>query len=130
MSKVANRNEPLGLQHLHARTSSSSLPSPYPPNLSRRPSQASSIRSRLSRREREAEKKTTNDGKIILDPQPEDTPNDPLNWPALRRDLALLSLGLYCMVGGGMTPILAAGFSNVASEYHISVARVALTTGL
>ncbi|KAF2104995.1 MFS general substrate transporter [Rhizodiscina lignyota] len=122
MSKVAERNEPLGLQHVQARTSSSSLPSPFP-QLSRRSSQTSTYRVKQ-------EKKKTPDGKIILEPQPDESPNDPLNWPAFRRDLALLSLGLYCMVGGGMTPILAAGFSNVASTYHISTARVSLTTGL
>jgi MFS family permease len=47
-----------------------------------------------------------------------------------KRDFALLSLGLYCMVGGGMTPILAAGFTNVASTYHVTTPKVALTTGL
>ncbi|KAL1865598.1 hypothetical protein VTK73DRAFT_5137 [Phialemonium thermophilum] len=34
------------------------------------------------------------------------------------------------MVGGGMTPLLAAGFTNVAHDYHIDVSRVSLTTGL
>lgn len=34
------------------------------------------------------------------------------------------------MVGGGMTPVLAAGFNNVADTYHVSIPRVALTTGL
>ncbi len=34
------------------------------------------------------------------------------------------------MLGGGMTPILAAGFTNVASTYGVSVPQVALTTGL
>ena len=63
-------------------------------------------------------------------PQPEESQNDPLNWPEWRRDLALLSLGLYCMVGGGITPLLAAGFQNVADDYSVSVERVALTTGL
>ena len=67
---------------------------------------------------------------MILDPQPEDTPNDPLNWARWRRDSALLSLGFYCMVGGGMTPILAAGFTNVGQTYNVSSSRVALTTGL
>jgi MFS family permease len=33
------------------------------------------------------------------------------------------------MLGGGMTPVLAAGFSNVASTYHVSIPQVALTTG-
>ena len=77
-----------------------------------------------------AEKKRTPDGEILLEPQPDDSLNDPLNWPAWRRDLALLSLGFYCMLGGGMTPILAAGFNNVAKSFHVSYARVALTTGL
>ena len=122
LSNVHKHNEPLGLQHARARTSASSLPSPYPSSL--RSVSRHSIRSVVP------EKKRTKDGKIILEPQPDDSMNDPLNWPTLRRDAALLSLGFYCMVGGGMTPVLAAGFNNVASTYNVSVPRVALTTGL
>jgi multidrug resistance protein len=48
----------------------------------------------------------------------------------VRRDLALVSLGFYCMVGGGMTPLLAAGFNDVADTYNVSIPQVALTTGL
>ena len=117
----SNRNEPLGLRNQPARTSASSLPSPYPP-LSR----PGSIRSFQSVPK---EKKKTKDG-LILDPQPEESPNDPLNWPAWRRDAALLSLGLYCMVGGGMTPILAAGFNNVAATFDVTTQQVSFTTGL
>ena len=76
------------------------------------------------------EMKKTKDGTMILEPQPDDSMNDPLNWPALRRDVALLSLGFYCMLGGGMTPVLAAGFNDVAETYDVSVPQVALTTGL
>ena len=119
----AKRNEPLGLRNAPARNSASSLPSPYPPNT--RPS----MTRRLSERSVQ-EKKKTKDGTMILDPQPDDSMNDPLNWPTLRRDVALLSLGFYCMLGGGMTPVLAAGFNNVAQSYHVSVPQVALTTGL
>ena len=75
------------------------------------------------------EKKKTPDGKVILEPQPDDSLNDPLNWPSWRRDIALLSLGFYCMVGGGMTPVLAAGFNNVAETYGVGVPTVALSTG-
>jgi len=75
-------------------------------------------------------RKLTVDGKIILEPQPDDSLNDPLNWPGWKRDMALLSLGLYCMVGGGMTPILAAGFTDVAKTYDVTTPQVALTTGL
>lgn len=67
---------------------------------------------------------------MILDPQPDDSMNDPLNWPTPRRDVALLSLGFFCMLGGGMTPVLAAGFHDVAMTYDVTVAQVALTTGL
>ncbi len=76
------------------------------------------------------EMKKTKDGTMILEPQPDDSMNDPLNWPALCRDVALLSLGFYCMLGGGMTPVLAAGFNDVAETYDVSVPQVALTTGL
>ena len=118
-----DRNEPLGLRNAPARTSASSLPSPFPPGA--RPPMP-----RLESTQSMEEKKKTQDGEIILEPQPEDSMNDPLNWPSWRRDVALLSLGLYCMIGGGMTPVLAAGFQDVATTYNISVPRVALTTGL
>lgn len=75
-------------------------------------------------------KKKTGDGTIILEPQPDDSANDPLNWPSWRRDMALLSLGLYCMIGGGITPLIAAGFTDVAKTYSVDVERVPLTTGL
>jgi MFS family permease len=34
------------------------------------------------------------------------------------------------MLGGGMTPVLAAGFANVSQTYGVTVPQVALTTGL
>jgi hypothetical protein len=118
------RNEPLGLRNAPARTSSSTLPQQL---VSGHNAANQSLSRRLSL---QVEKKKTPDGTIILEPQPDDSHNDPLNWPAWRRDSALISLGLYCMVGGGMTPILAAGFTNVASTYNVIVPQVALTTGL
>lgn len=113
-----HKNEPLGLRNAPARTSHSSIPT--------------SIRQAppTPKTEPKDEAKKTSDGKIILDPQPEDAPNDPLNWPTWRRDAALLSIGLYCMVGGGQTSILAAGFTNVAEDYDIAVSQVSLTVGL
>ena len=121
LSEVSEYNEPLGLRNAPARTSASSLPSPY-----LTPSQRTSSR----RRSIIPEKKKTADGKIILEPQPDDSMNDPLNWRVWRRDAALFSLGFYCMIGGGMTPILAAGFNEVAEDFNVSVPQVALTTGL
>ncbi|ODH48691.1 hypothetical protein GX48_05231 [Paracoccidioides brasiliensis] len=114
---ASNRNEPLGLRQQPARTSASSFPSPYPP-------------SRSSSRTRVPQKKRTADGAIVLDPQPDDSLNDPLNWPAWRRDLSLMSLGFYSMIGGGMTPILAAAYNDVSESFGITSHEVALTTGL
>jgi len=74
--------------------------------------------------------KHTKDGKFVLDPQPDDNPNDPLNWASWRRDIALLSLGWHCLVGGGQTTVLAAGFGQVSGEFNVSFGEVALTTGL
>lgn len=114
----ADRNEPLGMRHQPERHSTSSIPSTNPPS-----------RSSSRSRGRPQQKKTA-DGQILLEPQPDDSVNDPLNWPVWQRDGALISLGLYCLIGGGMTPILAAGFSSVAETYHVSKQQVALTTGL
>ncbi|KAI1079633.1 MFS general substrate transporter [Whalleya microplaca] len=115
---ATGRNEPLGLRNAPARTSHSSLPVGY--YQEPRPQQP----------QEQDDKKKTPDGQIILDPQPDDSHNDPLNWSTWRRDSALLSLGLYCMVGGGITPLIAAGFTDVANEYEVSVSEISLTTGL
>lgn len=71
LSKVSEYNEPLGLRNAPARVSASSLPSPYPPSRS----------SSVARRAYAApEMKRTADGKVVLEPQPDDSLNDPLNW--------------------------------------------------
>ncbi|KAL4884757.1 major facilitator superfamily domain-containing protein [Aspergillus karnatakaensis] len=113
----SNRNEPLGLRHQPHRTSASSLPTSRP-------------QSRSSSRASAPPSKKTANGQIVLDPQPDDSANDPLNWPVWRRDAALISLGFYCLMGGGMTPILAAGFHQVADDYDVDTQKVAYTTGL
>jgi hypothetical protein len=130
---AAHKNQPLGLRNVRARTSHSSIPAGFPvdapqsPGSAHRPA-AESLPGGASAES--DDKKKTEDGTIILEPQPEDSANDPLNWPSWRRDLALLSLGLYCMIGGGITPLIAAGFTDVAHEFHMHTEGVALTTGL
>ena len=128
MSKEAKHNEPLGLSRTPARTSSSSLPPSIPPQ-SRDGIRPGPTPLRQLEHADEVEKKKTPDGVIILEPQPDDSLNDPLNWPSWRRNVALLSLGFFCMIGGGMTPVLAAGYQNVAETYGVTFSQVALTTG-
>ncbi|KAJ5646189.1 hypothetical protein N7490_002561 [Penicillium lividum] len=114
---ASDRNEPLGMRHQPQRISASSLPTSNPP-------------SRSSSRNAAPQKKRTADGQIVLEPQPDDSVNDPLNWPVWQRDTALVCLGFYCLIGGGMTPILAAGFNEVAATYQVTEQKVAFTTGL
>ncbi|KAG9780213.1 MFS general substrate transporter, partial [Aureobasidium melanogenum] len=120
----AKRNEPLGVEIQPAPKADSSMP-PQPLT----PRRTSLSQSSTPRRLSVSSTKRTKDGQLILEPQPSDSANDPLNWPAWRRDAALLSLGFYCMLGGGMTPILAAGFNDVADTYDVAYSQVALTTG-
>ncbi|KAI5208700.1 MFS general substrate transporter [Aureobasidium subglaciale] len=129
LSNVSNRNEPLGLRNTPARTSTSSLPSPFPYTTHSRNGSVAPHSRAGSIVPPTPDKKQTGDG-IVLEPQPDESLNDPLNWPKWRRDCALLSLGFFCMLGGGMTPVLAAGFVNVSETFNISVAQTALTTGL
>ncbi|KPM45091.1 hypothetical protein AK830_g1448 [Neonectria ditissima] len=125
-----HRNEPLGLRNVNARTSHSSIPTGFPVGIPRTSTSSAPANPPPVVEEEDDGKKKTGDGTIILEPQPEESGNDPLNWPGWRRDLALLSLGFYCMIGGGVTPILAAGFTDVAETYDVEVETVALTTGL
>ncbi|PFH57973.1 hypothetical protein XA68_14334 [Ophiocordyceps unilateralis] len=127
---ASDRNEPLGLRNMRARTSHSSLPTGLPPDVGPFSRPQSMATPRLPQLEPIDEMKKTSDGAIILEPQPDDSANDPLNWPGWRRDTALLSLGFYCMIGGGITPLIAAGFTDVASDLHVDVEIVSLTTGL
>lgn len=118
------------MRHAPARTSQSSLPPAF--RSSSRPGtpRRSTASHPAAVLEPESTVKKTDNGQIILEPQPEESMNDPLNWPAWRRDAALLSLGFYCMLGGGITPLLAAGFTDISKEYGVAVEQVALTTGL
>ncbi|EGX94909.1 MFS transporter, putative [Cordyceps militaris CM01] len=133
---AAHRNEPLGLRNINARSSHSSIPAGFPVDMPTTPggtrivSAAPENPTNKPSPGPDQTKKTTEDGQVILEPQPEESVNDPLNWPSWRRDTALLSLGFYCMLGGGVTPLIAAGFTDVAHDYHVEVETVALTTGL
>ncbi|KAL8381090.1 hypothetical protein RB595_005395 [Gaeumannomyces hyphopodioides] len=111
-----DHDQPLGLSSIPRRSSASTLPTGIPWGFADPPYEHGPRR--------------TSDGLMILDPQPEESANDPLNWPSWRRNLALVSVGLYCMVGGGLTPLLAAGFPAIARDYHVEIADVSLTTGM
>ncbi|OBA22466.1 MFS general substrate transporter [Metschnikowia bicuspidata var. bicuspidata NRRL YB-4993] len=70
-----------------------------------------------------------NAGGIILHPQPMDDPNDPLNWPTLRKDLCFLIIGFQTFLGGGQTPILAAGFNDLLAEFGRPLTSISYLVG-
>lgn len=42
----------------------------------------------------------------------------------------LLVLGVHCLIGGGQTPILAAGFHTLSEQFGVSLTKISLTTGV
>lgn len=72
--------------------------------------------------------KTTPKG-IILFPQPHDNPNDPLNWPIWKRDLCLLVVGFQTFLGGGQSPLLAAGMHDLAVEFDRPITTISYLVG-
>lgn len=72
--------------------------------------------------------KTTRDG-IILLPQPHDNPNDPLNWPIWKRDLCLLVVGFQTFLGGGQSPLLAAGMHELSVEFDRPITTISYLVG-
>lgn len=69
------------------------------------------------------------DGGIILHPQPHDNPNDPLNWPALRKDICFLVIGFQTFIGGGQTPILTAALTHLTEEFHKPLSTISYLVG-
>jgi MFS family permease len=66
---------------------------------------------------------------VILNPQPQDNPNDPLNWPIWKRDICLIIIGFQSFIGGGQSSLLAAGMSKLTEEFHSSLSRVSYLVG-
>jgi hypothetical protein len=42
----------------------------------------------------------------------------------------LAVLGVHCLIGGGQTPLLAAGFHIIANQFDVSLSKMSLTTGV
>ncbi|KAH3680885.1 hypothetical protein WICMUC_000028 [Wickerhamomyces mucosus] len=66
---------------------------------------------------------------IVLNPQPHDSPNDPLNWPIWKKDLSLFTLGLLCFIGGGQSSMLAAGMTALSNEFDEPASTISYLVG-
>ncbi|KAI0526126.1 major facilitator superfamily transporter [Xylaria bambusicola] len=66
---------------------------------------------------------------IILNPQPSDDPNDPLNWPLWQRDVITFILSLTAIFATALGPILAANTLTLSVYFRLNFTYIALLTG-
>jgi hypothetical protein len=64
-------------------------------------------------------------GAIILVPQPSSSPNDPLNWSPLRKELIMVFLAFSSGVTTALGPMVTPGLPLVAQKYNVSIDMVA-----
>ncbi|KAJ5242023.1 uncharacterized protein N7469_000350, partial [Penicillium citrinum] len=60
-------------------------------------------------------------GKIVLVPQPSDSPNDPYNWSRTRKELFTLTFAWGCGCVGAVGPLLGGAFVPLAAEFGVSL---------
>ncbi|KAL3473524.1 major facilitator superfamily domain-containing protein [Aspergillus californicus] len=58
-------------------------------------------------------------GKIVLVPQPSNSPNDPYNWPRLKKELFTITFGWGCGCTGAVGPLLGAAFVPLAADFNV-----------
>ncbi|KAL2865075.1 major facilitator superfamily domain-containing protein [Aspergillus lucknowensis] len=58
------------------------------------------------------------------------SPNDPLKWPAWRKDAVLLAVGINSFLAAALTPILATGFPEISDEFGVGLQKVSFTIGI
>ncbi|KAL3485098.1 major facilitator superfamily domain-containing protein [Aspergillus germanicus] len=60
-------------------------------------------------------------GEIVLVPQPSDSPNDPYNWPRLKKELFTITFGWGCGCTGAVGPLLGAAFVPLAADFGVAL---------
>ncbi|OAA67556.1 MFS transporter [Cordyceps fumosorosea ARSEF 2679] len=71
----------------------------------------------------------TNDSGLILTPQPSDDPNDPLNWPILKRDCVTFLLCWAGVLATSLGPILAANTVTLIGNIALTITDAVVLTG-
>ncbi|USP82025.1 uncharacterized protein yc1106_09299 [Curvularia clavata] len=64
------------------------------------------------------------DGDIILQPQPSDSPNDPLNWSPMRKECIMVLLAFSSGVTTALGPMVTPGLPLIAKKYNVSIDMV------
>ncbi|OGM40832.1 cycloheximide resistance protein [Aspergillus bombycis] len=60
-------------------------------------------------------------GQIVLVPQPSDSPNDPYNWPRIKKELFTIAYGWGCGCVGAVGPLLGGAFVPLAADFGVSL---------
>ncbi|KAH3950927.1 hypothetical protein HBI56_087590 [Parastagonospora nodorum] len=60
------------------------------------------------------------DGDIVLQPQPSDSPNDPLNWSKMRKECIMVLLAFASGVTTALGPMVTPGLPLLAMKYKVS----------
>ncbi|KAH8116746.1 MFS general substrate transporter, partial [Phellopilus nigrolimitatus] len=68
-------------------------------------------------------------GGVILVPQPSDSPNDPLNWPAWRKMMLMFTVTFGAGVVGAFGPIINSGLVKVAEDLDTNVGILSMMSG-
>jgi len=67
---------------------------------------------------------------IVLNPQPSEDPNDPLNWPAWKKEVIIAILCLGSMLNAGTNgPFLNASYFSMAQRINTSLTTVVMASG-
>jgi MFS family permease len=67
------------------------------------------------------------DGHIVLQPQPCDSPNDPLNWSMKIKCTILFTMFITMNTIGGLLGMLGTGYRKLAEKYHVKYPVVIAT---
>ncbi|ROW06986.1 hypothetical protein VMCG_04064 [Cytospora schulzeri] len=67
-------------------------------------------------------------GKIVLVPQPSDSPNDPYNWPKWKKRMFTVAIGYGCGCVGAIGPLLTSALTPLSEEFGVPLQQ--FTIGL
>ncbi|KAH8883271.1 MFS transporter-like protein [Thozetella sp. PMI_491] len=65
-------------------------------------------------------------GKIVLVPQPSDSPNDPYNWPRWKKEMFTVAFAYGCGVTGALGPLLTSALVPLAIQFDVPLQTLAL----
>ncbi|PBP19894.1 MFS general substrate transporter [Diplocarpon rosae] len=66
-------------------------------------------------------------GDVVLNPQPSDSPNDPLNWSTGMKMSILLILSLTAGVTVSLGPMITTGLEDIAEQFNVTTDQVSFS---